>query len=345
MMRKPYGLNEGDKIALVSPSSGIHPTFNERWQRALEFLQTQFNLNTVVMPNTLITDGSTWATSAGSSEKRAQDIIDAFEDPSIKAILATTGGYVCNEVLDLIDYDIIAANPKILIGFSDITALLLAVSERADLITFYGTTLMSAFGDVRPAEETAGQFRSTLFRSDAPGYLFNFERICTKSPWWGTEDDNSELVYDACERMVGISAFPGQVQGKAVVANFETMCDMGAFLPIRLLDQSILVLEDVGASLGRLRRQFGMLGNQGVLKSLKGIVLGYMPDLSGGDTQDLHNYLVDLGNHLKIPILYNVHFGHYRPFSLVPIGGELNLSSSLEPGMSNLVMSERVTIK
>ena len=164
-MIKPPKLNPGDKIATVSLSWGGPSVFPQRYQVGVQQLQKEFGLQVVEMPNTL--KDASWL--ARNPKARADDLMQAFSDPSIKGIIATIGGNDSIRLLRYIDYDIIRNNPKIFMGYSDTTISHL-MCYKAGLVSFYGPTTMLEFA------ENGGMFpyvvqslRKTLFSSDVIG--------------------------------------------------------------------------------------------------------------------------------------------------------------------------------
>lgn len=164
-MIKPPKLNPGDKIATVSLSWGGPSVFPQRYQVGVQQLQKEFGLQVVEMPNTL--KDASWL--ARNPKARADDLMQAFSDPSIKGIIATIGGNDSIRLLRYIDYDIIRNNPKIFMGYSDTTISHL-MCYKAGLVSFYGPTIMLEFA------ENGGMFpyvvqslRKTLFSSDVIG--------------------------------------------------------------------------------------------------------------------------------------------------------------------------------
>ncbi|NIA27055.1 MAG: LD-carboxypeptidase, partial [Desulfobulbaceae bacterium] len=135
---KPKRLAAGARIGVVSPAYWLEP---ERLQRAVGVFEN-LGYEMVLGKSTGLKENKY----AGSAEERAADIMTMFRDPSIDAIISARGGYGGNRVLPLLDYDLIRENPKIFIGYSDITGYLASVAQRSGLITFHGP-MLSTFGE------------------------------------------------------------------------------------------------------------------------------------------------------------------------------------------------------
>jgi len=164
-MLKPPKLNPGDKIATVSLSWGGPSVFPHRYQIGVKQLQDEFGLQVVEMPNTL--KDADWL--AHNPKARADDLMQAFADPSIKGIFATIGGDDSIRTLPFMDLNVIRDNPKIFLGYSDTTISHL-VCYKAGLISFHGPSIMAEFA------ENGGMFpfmvqslRKTLFSSEVIG--------------------------------------------------------------------------------------------------------------------------------------------------------------------------------
>src|SRR5690349_9033618 len=164
-MIKPRKLNPGDKIATVSPSWGGPSVFPHRYQAGVQELQDEFGLQVVEMPNTL--RDADWL--ARNPQARADDLIQAFADPSINGIFATIGGDDSIRLLPFMDLKVIRDNPKVFLGYSDTTITHL-VCYKAGLVSFYGPSIMVEFA------ENGGMFpyviqslRSTIFSSEVAG--------------------------------------------------------------------------------------------------------------------------------------------------------------------------------
>lgn len=164
-MIKPRKLNPGDKIATVSLSWGGPAVFPHRYRVGVQQLQDEFGLQVAEMPNTL--RDAEWL--SRNPEARADDLMQAFADPSIKGIFSTIGGDDSIRLLPFLDLKVIRDNPKVFMGYSDTTISHL-ICYRAGLISFYGPSIMAEFA------ENGGMFpymiqslRRTLFSSGVVG--------------------------------------------------------------------------------------------------------------------------------------------------------------------------------
>ncbi|MCX6778994.1 MAG: LD-carboxypeptidase, partial [Candidatus Magasanikbacteria bacterium] len=139
---KPQKLSLGDTIGVVSPSSNLAALAPHRVQKGISNLE-QLGFKIKVGQNVYKNSGYT----AGTAEERADDLNKMFADPEVKAIISTIGGFHSNQILPYLDFDLIKKNPKIFLGFSDISVLHFALHTKANLVTFYGPALMTQFGE------------------------------------------------------------------------------------------------------------------------------------------------------------------------------------------------------
>ena len=138
MKIKPNRLKKGDKIAILAPASPPSNPYTVR-----RSIQVVSDLGFKPIPGKCIFQRHGYL--AGSDEERAEDLMNAFKDTSIAGIFFIRGGYGCARLLPLLDFQEIKNNPKVLLGFSDITSLHLAITKMADLVTFHGPNIDSAF--------------------------------------------------------------------------------------------------------------------------------------------------------------------------------------------------------
>ena len=165
MIRKPPRLRVGDTVGVLSPSSpaaSLYPHRLEQGVRALEDLGLKIRLGRNALRRT------NWT--AGSPEERTDDLHELWTSPDVRAIFAAIGGDHANQMLPLIDYSLIARHPKIILGYSDVTVLLLALHVRTGLVPFYGPAVLPEFGEYpRPMSYTLEHVRRALFSEDPVG--------------------------------------------------------------------------------------------------------------------------------------------------------------------------------
>jgi muramoyltetrapeptide carboxypeptidase len=240
---------------------------------------------------------------AGTDEERLSDFNSAVSDPSIDGIWCIRGGYGSIRLLDRFDYDGLAAHPKAVIGFSDITAVLNAITQLTGLVTFHGPVArssMSAF--------TRQHFERVLSRAVGAGRL---DRI----------PEASGVLIPREHRIVSLTG--GVAEGRLMGGNLTLLqCLVGTpYFPE--LHGAILFLEDVGEDLYRVDRMFAHLRLSGALRQLAGVLIGRFTDLERsnrdgalGFDEVLANYLAPL----RIPVAYGFPVGHIDDQWTLPLG-------------------------
>lgn len=284
---------------MVSPSGptapGGAPTPEDvaRVRRTLHAL----GFRTVVAPHAFDVRGYL----AGTDADRASDLQEAFADPRIQGILCIRGGYGAHRLLDRLDYGLIAEHPKVFIGYSDVTALHLALHTQAKMVTFHGPMV------------------AALARSD-PHDLLSFLRAVTRPAPLGplTNPPGAPRI----ETLV-----PGIAEGDLIGGNAALVTALlgTPFQPE--FAGRILFLEDVGDHLYRLDRKLAHLRVAGVLREVAGIVVGECryPEPTGGLSvrQILEDLIVPLGK----PAVYGLACGHGTFHLTLPVGVRARLDA------------------
>ena len=256
---------------------------------------------------------------AGPPEHRARDLEAAFADPDVDAILCLGGGHATGQVLPLLDYDLIAANPKPFVGFSDITGLHAALAREIGLVTFWGP-MFAMLGS------TSELSRRSLVRA------------LTSSEPLGTVDPAGMPVE---------SLAPGVAEGELLGGTTQILCTlMGTPWQIETRGK-ILLLEDVRRDPCRIHRDLTQLLNAGLLQQCAGICISEHTECEpdplrrewNGPTLELEDVLAATVVPLGIPVLYGLPLGHGRHLETVPFGIRARLDADagvlelLEPAL------------
>jgi muramoyltetrapeptide carboxypeptidase len=290
---RPAALKVGDTIAFVAPAG---PADAEKVGKAKErFEKLGFK---VKVPPTLTRRKDRYL--AGSDDDRAAEFNAAVKDRDVRAVFAIKGGYGLTRILDLIDYKAIAENPKIICGFSDLTALHLAVARKCRLVTFHSP--MPQYG---------------LYRDDAGfGYsndLFWRTLRADKYPKGGgytipLPDDGPKPQ----------QLRPGKARGRLVGGNLSLIAaTVGTPYEIEA-SGNILLLEDTGEKAYRVDRMLSQMKLAGLLDKFAGAVIG---TFDGADEEELAAVLRDYFGKRKIPVLTNFPVGHTPYNATLPHGG------------------------
>ncbi|MBU3191729.1 LD-carboxypeptidase [Clostridium bowmanii] len=297
-MIKPKALKIGDTIGLVAPSSALRQA--DGLEKSISVLEEQGFI--VVIGESC---GKKYGYLSGSDELRAKDINRMFEDNTIDAVFCLKGGYGTPRILDKLDYDMIKENPKIFIGYSDITAIHIVLNQKCDLITFHGPMA---------ASDMLGDFDEFSKKS----YL---NAITSINPLG--EIDNP--IGFEIKSMV-----PGVASGKIVGGNLSLIAStIGTPYEIDTLGK-ILFLEDVDEFTYSVDRMLTQLRLSGKLEDCVGIILGNFTNCLP-QYEDFDHTLMEVFNDIilkaKKPTIYNFMAGHCSPKITIPLGAEVLLDA------------------
>jgi muramoyltetrapeptide carboxypeptidase len=299
----PKRLKQGDTIVLVAPAGALNQKVE--LDIAVESFQAM-GLKVTVGKHVLDRDGYF----AGKDKDRAADINDAFADPDVKGIFAIRGGWGCNRILPFLDFDLIAKNPKILFGYSDITTLLNSLYQRTGLVSFHGPVGVSYWG-----QDQAQQMRKMIFE----GGEFTIQN----------QPDKDEKALTQRKNRIQVINF-GSVKGRLIGGNLTVFTSMVGTPYLPDMQGKILFLEDVDESIYRIDRYLSTLQLAGKLEQLAGVAFGQCSDCDpekgyGGFTllQILEHYFKPLG----IPAFMGGQFGHVRDNNILPVGVNVELNA------------------
>lgn len=289
---KPYKLNKGDLIGIITPASPVKDF--SRIEKSINYFE-KLGYRVELGKNVGKKNGYL----AGTDDERANDINEMFSDNKIKAIFCARGGYGSPRILDRIDYKLIKANPKIFVGYSDITALHLAIFQKTGLITFAGPMPAVDFWDV-----------SNPFAEE------NFWRILSSSKKIGKLQSNegNEFVF----------ANSRSAEGKLIGGNLSIIISLigTRFLPS--FKNNILFIEDINEPPYRIDRMLNQLRLNSIIKKSSAFLVGQFVDCEEKDdptnsfklTEIFSEYLISTDK----PVIQNIRHGHIKDNLTLPIG-------------------------
>ena len=323
MLQKPARLYRGDKIATVSPSWGGAGDENLRWRynQGVQRLEEQFGLEVVPMPHSL--KGSAYLYE--NPQLRAEDLLTAFADKSIKGIISNIGGEDSIRLLPFIDFDVIRNNPKVFMGYSDVTISHL-FCHKAGISSFYGPAVLTDFAEnIEMDRYTVDMIHRTLFTDEPigeirPAQMWTSERL----EWDVVNKDRRRLLKqnNGYELLQG----DGIVQGRLIGGCLEVL-EVAKGTKIwpdqSYWEDGILFFE---TSEGKpepnlLKYWLRNYAAQGILAMTNGIIFGkpqdemYYEDYKKVILQVLTEFQLK-----DLPILYNMNFGHTEPKFILPYG-------------------------
>ncbi len=303
--QKLPALKAGDTVGIIS--SGFRILDDMQLQFATERL-TALGLNVKVGDAVLAQHGYL----AGTDEARAKDINQMFLDPNIKAIFQLRGGFGSARLLSLLDYSAIKKNPKIIMGMSDTTALLLAIHSKTGLITFHGPNASMAW-----PKFTQNYIKTLLF--DAKPITYTNPKI--------TEDDLTQTI----DRIQTIHS--GSAKGRLLGGNLVVLTSMVGSEYLPDFDGAILFVEDIGEDPYQIDRALTQLKLSGILDKISGFIFGKCTDcepMNPGSTYGSLRFMEVLNEHikpLKIPAYYGAMIAHDTRIFTVPIGLEVTMDA------------------
>ena len=263
-----------------------------------------------------------------SVASRVADLHEAFADPEVKGILTVIGGFNSNELLPYLDWDLIAANPKILCGYSDITALQNAIFARTGLVTYSGPH-WSSFGMRDHFDLTQQWFVDALF----DGYRMELAPSpeWTDDTWFLDQDNRTPRPGDGWWELQ-----QGSASGRIVGGNLCTLNLLQGTAQMPPLAGAVLMLEDDAATDPMtFARDLTSLLQQPDAEDIQGLVIGRFQASSGITREHLQEITAQPAL-AGLPVLANVDFGHTQPQLTLPIGGRAELSVDASGGRLRL---------
>jgi muramoyltetrapeptide carboxypeptidase len=334
-MNVPY-LNPGETIGFFSPSSAVTVWAPKRTERGIRFLESKgFKIQAGSL--TGLQDG--WR--SGSAEARADEFNALLRDPEVRCVMSTIGGYNSNALLPFIDYDAFRRDPKPVIGYSDVTAILFALFAKTGIGTFYGPALAASFGELPPlVEETWAGFSDIVMGQAERPYTY------PRPAAWTDEflDWESQQRPKETQANAWITLRPGRACGRLLAGNLNTLSGIWGtpYMP-DLRPRDILLIEDSLLSAASIERSFTHLALAGVFDRLGGLILGkheLFDDQHSGRTarEILDEVLINhreasaeakaFGAFAGFPALAEFDCGHTHPMFTLPIGAELELDAT-----------------
>jgi len=328
----PKALAPGDTIMFIAPAKYLNKGRMLLARRRLE--EMGFKVRT---PETLFRKKGFLA---GSDDERAAELMAAFEDSQIDAIFPGTGGYGTTRIVDKLDYGVIRRNPKMFIGFSDITALHIAINQRTGLVTFHSPNPEWGLGgETNLSPFAAKWFWRALLAKNYDDALLDPQRagsssalagytIETKSHDTGKSNDSS--IFDGVPRPITLRK--GTARGRLIGGNLSVLhALMGTPYEIQT-DGKILFLEDVGEAPYRVDRMLNTLRLAGKFDRVAGVILGAFTareeEAAWDDDATIDDVLRDYFADLDVPVLAHFPVGHVRYNATLPIGALAELDAA-----------------
>lgn len=320
---KPQKLNVGDKVATVSLSWGGAGDSEIVWryQQGKERLEKVFGLEVVEMPHTLM--GSEYIYQ--HPEKRAEDLMMAFLDPSIKGIIACIGGIDSVRMLPYIDFDVIHNNPKVFIGYSDSTTTHF-ICYKAGISSFYGPTILVDFAEnIAMDDYTVEYLKKTLFCSEPIGTIAPAKEWTSEHLRWlikNKDTQRNRKPNKGYEIIQGNKTVKGRLIGGCLEV-FDSLRGTELFPSLDCFEEAILFLEtsEDKPPAWLLEVALRIYGMNGILNKLNGMIFGKPQDEEFYEEykETVKKVLAEFGRE-DMPVLFNMNFGHTEPKFCLPYG-------------------------
>jgi len=295
---KPSGLRVGDVVGIISLAG---PVSHNKLEKGKEYLRKR---GFRVAVGKFVEARSGFF--AGTDSERLEDFHKMFFSPEVRAVFISRGGYGCSRLLSGIDYTLIRRRPKVLVGFSDITAIQLALHRLSGLVTFYGPMVSSDMSG-RLSDKFEEQFWSTISKGEKNSgqSLFQFSRV----------------------RIIKHGKASGRLLG-GCISLINSLLGTIYFPDFR---NSILFLEDINEEPYRIDRHLTQLRLAGVFKSIKGLVFGKFAHCKSIDRRfsniTVDDVITEQTAELDIPVISNVAFGHVPRKLTLPQGVKANIDT------------------
>jgi muramoyltetrapeptide carboxypeptidase len=292
---KPAALKPGDTIAITSPAGAVwDDTQIEKFVLILQNFGFKIKLGLTLKEKN--------GYFSGSDEFRAKELSDFFLDKEISGIFSMKGGWGCARILDKINYTAIHDNPKVLIGFSDITSLLIAITAKTGLVTFHGPVGNSGWNDF-----TSDYFKRVLIKKEAVTY-----------------------AYPDLDKDPHYTINSGKVEGVLVGGNLTVLAGIIGSDYLPSWENKILFLEETSEEPYRIDRMLTQLKLAGVLTTIKGFIFGKCVKCDAEEPLKAFTLKEVLEQHLKplgIPSFYGAMIGHIENKYTLPLGIKVEMDA------------------
>ncbi|WP_406694793.1 LD-carboxypeptidase [Singulisphaera sp. Ch08] len=299
----PPALKPGDTIAFASPAGPAILAPLREYARALE--QAGYK---VIIPEGIEERKQGYL--GGTDDQRADELNGFIRDPKVRAIFPVRGGYGLTRIIDRIDYPALRKDPKIIIGYSDLTALHLAVAREAKVITFHSPMPMGGLARDEKKEITfAGR---------------SFQRVIFADQY---QQGQNGFVVAVPEGRKPETLVGGKASGRLLGGNLTLLCStLGTPYAIQPKG-AILLIEDVNEAPYRVDRSLSQLRLAGVLDQLAGVVIGSFTSKEPADRNETDRVLREYFAQSKVPVILNFPIGHTPHNATVPHGGLVELNA------------------
>ena len=308
-------------IGVFSSSSPVSATVPVRYERGIAYLKSR---GYEIVNGSLYRKQDSYR--SGTIQERAQEFNQLLYNEKVHILMASIGENNTNSILPYIDYEYLKKHPKIIIGYSDTTALLLAVYAKTGLVTFYGPAAASSFGELPPFVDWTFKYFESMIKSEiiCP-YDYQMPEFWTDEVIKWDEQNRSKEQY----KNDWICVKPGVCQGRLIGGNLNTMEGFfGTEYMLEIKKGDILFIEDSLKDACTIERSFSLLKLAGVLDRVSGIILGKHEKFDDNGTgRKPYEILQEVLGETEIPVLAEFDCCHTHPMFTLPIGCQVKLDA------------------
>lgn len=314
-------LEKGDTIGIFTPSSPETVNSLQRFERSKAFLESK---GFVIVEGKLTGQSDVYR--SGSPKARAEELNELLRAPNIKMIMSTIGGTNSNSMLPYIDYEAFKQNPKLVVGYSDATAILLSLYAKTGISTYYGPSLIPSFGEFEPLVNDTYQYFEQYFMQET-----EFPYEVPISPFWSDDPVNwlEKTTEKTLYKNAWVTGHSGVAEGRLIGGNVNSMYGFigSSYFPT-VKQGDILLIEDCMKNASIVEKNFAMLKMQGFFDKVSGIILGKHEQYNdlGTGKQPL-DLLIEQLDGIVIPILAEFDTCHTHPMHPLAIGKQVKLDA------------------
>jgi muramoyltetrapeptide carboxypeptidase len=290
--KKPHALNPGATVGVVCVAAPEGKQFRERLELGVTKLE-RLGFSVELAPHVTEQNGFMSA----SPDIVADELMRLFEDPACDAILCAGGGNTSSLLLPHLDFEIIAANPKVFVGASNPTTLLNVISQHSELITFHGPSVIWDFGDPNQPDATVDSFLDRVREGS---------QIIAPMTAWLRE---------------------GEAEGTLLGGNLTALANLIGTRFEPAWDGAVLAWEDVGEDAAHLVAMLAQLDQAGVLSEIGGMIVGSLENCGPTDGVEPLDAIERICSQYAFPIAIDVPFGHTSLKYTLPIGATVRMSN------------------
>lgn len=320
-------LNEGSTIGIISPSCPITYDAPYPTEIAKKFLNSKgFK---IVKGNLYGKIDSCYR--SGTIKDRAEELNEMIHNDEVECIMASMGGYVSVSMLPYIDYDYLKQHPKVIVGHSDVTSLLLAINEKCGFPTFYGPNFITSFAHKQFFQEYALDAFLKVINHSEPYTILKPEYYTDEATDWYTTKEvfNETLKNEKAIPNEWKTIVPGIAKGRLIGGNTDNFSLLygNSYCPV-IQEGDILFLENINEEVDFFERAVSSLYTHGIFDKISGLILGKPKgynDLQSNKSE--LDILFEIIGKPKFPILADVDCGHTVPIITLPIGTEIEMNA------------------